>query len=117
MTEALEPCPCCKSSAEIYTVSGGFYHNIHCPNCHMNSSFHSTKAKAVEVWNTRARAVPEGWQLVPLEPTHEMLDDAIWAAAEKITIEDGVAMFGFDAARAVYAANLAAAPKPKGQRQ
>ena len=111
MTEALEPCPFCSSInlSECHTIARSY---VQCHNCKTLGPDGGANA-----WNTRAPAAPEGWQLVPIEPTHEMLDDAIWAAAEKITIEDGVAMFGFDAARAVYAANLAAAPKPKGQRQ
>lgn len=47
-------------------------------------------------------AVPEGWQLVPVEPTEAMLDMAQQAAA---------ATGGFPE---VWAAMLAAAPKPEG---
>ena len=43
------------------------------------------------------RSIPEGWQLVPIEPTPEMLDAVSWP----------------NAAKTDYAHMLAAAPKPE----
>ena len=49
----------------------------------------------------KQQAVPEGWQLVPVEPTIEMVQAATHSAV------------GFGT-RAAYQAMLAAAPKPEG---
>ena len=56
----------------------------------------------------RSKSIPEGWQLVPKEPTMDMVvagDDT----GRKITIWHG----GADVVPAIYVAMLAAAPKPE----
>lgn len=53
-----------------------------------------------------APAVPEGWQLVPAEPTSEMLSEGL--EDEGCTIKDGKRFAG-----ALYRAMLAAAPQPQ----
>lgn len=52
------------------------------------------------------QAMPEGWKLVPIEPTDEMID----VACESIV----GGLFRVDATR-VYAAALSAAPKPESE--
>ena len=56
---------------------------------------------ADEAVRAKQQAVPEGWQLVPVEPTIEMVQAATHSAV------------GFGT-RAAYQAMLAAAPKPEG---
>lgn len=51
-----------------------------------------------------APAVPEGWQLVPVDPTPEMTSNAVAKAAIKYRCQDVY--------RRVYRAMLAAAPSP-----
>lgn len=55
-------------------------------------------------------AVPEGWKLVPVEPTREMLIDGAKAARDFLS-ENGQ----YPRAHAVYRAMLAAAPQPDGE--
>ena len=69
------------------------------------------KRDAIDEWNRRApviaaRKVPDGWQLVPIEPTVEMLNGARDWSVRK----NGMGV-GHDQATGCYAAMLAAAPK------
>lgn len=58
-----------------------------------------------------AAGVPEGWKLVPVEPTPEMIGAmACEEATGKINHEPTVGMAGAENA---YAAMIAAAPEPK----
>jgi hypothetical protein len=63
--------------------------------------------KAVaELAALRAQGVPEGWQLVPVEPTIEMMDGAF----DDIRLSDAHTTYGVT--EHVWAYMLAAAPKP-----
>ena len=66
--EELKLCPFCGSVTE--DGMGYNYHKVCCSNltCHL-SNVHFTKKE----WNARAKAqaVPDGWMLVPIEPTTE----------------------------------------------
>ncbi len=82
----LKPCPFCGHSAALESV--GADHFVMCDGCCAESArwqsptgdAESAKRRAVESWNRRAtdgqrdaaRGVPEGWKLVPVEPTDEM---------------------------------------------
>lgn len=55
-----------------------------------------------------AKPVPEGWKLVPVEPTHDMKRAAI--DVEIGDPEDRIIMMTFEEARAVYRSMLSAAP-------
>ena len=65
------------------------------------TSFTNTKGGAENHSPAAGKKEPEGWQLVPVEPTIEMVQ----AATHKSV--------GFGT-RAAYQAMLAAAPKPEG---
>ena len=57
-----------------------------------------------------APSVPEGWKLVPIEPTHEMVKAC--ASAARAYMQE----YGENSPRRVmWAAMLAAAPKPEGE--
>jgi chorismate mutase len=63
-------------------------------------------AQTIEIDVPISVSVPEGWKLVPVEPTQEMCANATLKAAIKYRCHD--------AYRRVYRAMLAAAPKPDG---
>ena len=58
---------------------------------------------------TSAPSIPEGWQLVPIEPTSEMLE-AAYKSHWTIQVADDAYEFN---AENPYKAMLAAAPKPE----
>ena len=64
-------------------------------------------AKRIEELEAQVRELttPEGWQMVPVEPTQKMV--AVGCENEGSRITDGA-----EFARALYADMLAAAPKP-----
>ena len=59
-----------------------------------------------------APSVPEGWKLVPIEPTHEMMRSAQKADHDHGDHEEWLEYDGEDVKR-VYRAMLAAAPEAK----
>ena len=65
------------------------------------TSFTNTKGGAENHFPDAAKMVPDGWQLVPVEPTLEMI-----SAATRDSVGFGT--------RAAYKAMLASAPKPEG---
>lgn len=68
-------------------------------------SFSAEQVDAAYAAGLAAR-VPEGWKLVPIEPTELMCAEGL--EDEESTIKDGKLF-----ARGLYAAMLAAAPEPK----
>ena len=97
----LAECPCC-GSIDV----GGAHDNVHCYGCGLNITKGRPLKNAIESWNMRARplpaqAVPEGWQLVPIEPTPAML--------KEIHLIDE---FSERALIVRYKTMLSAAPKP-----
>lgn len=115
-TELL-PCPFCGSAAEFETIPAGAL--AKCPGCGvamMNGGigvgWYETRELAAADWNRRAasaqqpaQAVPDGWKLVPVDPTEEMLS--------AMTAYDGnyyTHPFDQDDFAKDYAALLAAAP-------
>ena len=63
--EELKPCPFCGSPPK--DGMGYNYHKVYCSSlaCPMSDTYFTKKE-----WNVRkAQAVPEGWKLVPIEPT------------------------------------------------
>lgn len=71
------PCPFCGS-----TDVGGAGGTVGCYRCPAEIAVQNANtAYAVELWNNRVKtqpqpAVPEGWKLVPVEPTEAMMRDA-----------------------------------------
>ena len=68
--EELKPCPFCGSAAE--DGMGYNYHKVCCSSlaCRMSNMYFTKKE-----WNMRAKAqaVPNGYRLMPPEPTPEMI--------------------------------------------
>ena len=69
--EELKPCPFCGSAAE--DGMGYNYHKVCCSSlaCRMSNMYFTKKE-----WNMRAKAqaVPDGYRLMPPEPTPEMIE-------------------------------------------
>lgn len=83
----LLPCPFCGGAAEIrkwqdeelWSHAIVEWQKAHCTECECEgiSSCPGCEPDTVEAWNTRAALTPpEGYVLVPVEPTMEMLREA-----------------------------------------
>ena len=107
----LLPCPLCGGGAE-FDYDDDNLNWISCSACGISTDtvYHTdidARDKLREVWNRRAAmlqagnspATPDGWQLVPKEPT-EAMNKAGWAAMNE-----------HDAINPIYRAMLAAAPQ------
>ena len=68
-------------------------------------------ADAVRGYITTAEIIPEGWKLVPIEPTDEMRN----AGRDEVSFVADVGSFDIIATQA-YKAMIAAAPKPEESR-
>ena len=89
--DALKPCPFCGSSAAQYPDGDMEGHSIMCSgdrleigaSCPMTAFGYATEAEAAERWNLRAALqdkageVPDGFALVPVEPTEAMIQAGI----------------------------------------
>lgn len=112
----LLPCPFCGAKAESYGVADGQYY-VACVNndCNGQNGYEDTRDQAKQRWNRRAAvqpagvAVPEGWKLVSIEPTEEMIQAGIETPC--IETGDDIADEREDYRR-MYSAMLAAAPYP-----
>ena len=73
-------------------------------------------AKRIEELEARVRALtlPEGWQMVPVEPTREMMASAMSAVTQPQDLLYSQSGWGMNevAARTRYCAMLSAAPSP-----
>lgn len=120
----LKPCPFCGGKA----ITHGGARHIHCGNEHCTMTNVWAKAETAELasqcWNTRAHdsdaaQVPQGWKLVPIEPTETMVVNGFeswpdeffsspedWEAFEKMSGCQQAA----HKAKLCYRAMLAAAP-------
>lgn len=76
-------------------------------------------AKRIEELEAQVRALtlPEGWELVPVEPTREMMAAAMSAVTQPQDLLYSQSGWGMNemAARTRYRAMLAAAPKPEAK--
>lgn len=65
----LKPCPFCGGAPEMVTDAPEIW--VRCTGCGTNSDTTATKRRAFNHWNRRH--VPDGFQLVPIEMTDNML--------------------------------------------
>jgi len=73
MTEQLKPCPFCGGEPFKLDCEQGWHlecANDDCISQPALSGFHHRYENAVKAWNTRH--IPEGYQMVPIEPTSNM---------------------------------------------
>lgn len=120
----LLPCPCCGGRAE-FDYDDDNLNWISCNVCGISTdtAYHTdvdARDRLRDVWNLRAAmlqgaagnspAIPDGWVLVPVEPTAEMISSGIAAHYERsqIQIHDRPAPGPMECA---YVAMLAAAPQ------
>lgn len=89
MSEELKPCPFCGNSAATvyprtcdkdtpYNPRDRAFPIVRCGGCGAEAAGKDWKGAdtAIAAWNTRAvlaPIVPQGWKLVPMEPTPEMV--------------------------------------------
>lgn len=73
----------------------------------------ATKFKVIPLYLHAPQAVPEGWKLVPIEPTSEMLSAAATAPIPAVYL-DSISARSALQHKVVYKAMLAAAPSPEG---
>jgi len=71
----------------------------------------------MDVYATQPRSVPDGWMLVPREPTPKMVDACIagWQERVRRKAENGTLLSGGNAGQSFrenYAVMIAAAPQP-----
>jgi Lar family restriction alleviation protein len=74
MSNELKPCPFCGGKADI-DAPASIERLVYCKGCYASIAEDATP-KAIAAWNRRAPAVPNGWKLVPVEPTDAMLKAA-----------------------------------------
>lgn len=112
IVESLLPCPFCGAAArtDLLPHSGGPGW-VQCSECECDQYMCDTIEEAVAKWNRRAPAqsVPEGWKLVPIEPTAEMIETGCDNNPTMFNegTDDG---FTADVANDVYVAMVRAAP-------
>lgn len=114
----LRPCPFCGGEATFGVIEedthpdfGG--HFIQCTEarCEASSALRfahgdDPKPLLAEQWNRRAVGVPEGWKIVPVEPTPEMIRASFDATAAEATGK-------FDAIRRALWKAMVAAAQPR----
>lgn len=109
VTPELLPCPVPWCASDFVRVA---HPNrlwlAECQKCCAQGPAHETEAEAATAWNTRPQPPVEGWRLVPVELTEQMVD-----AAGDVRLVLGETLR--DSAVAVWTAMLSAAPQaPNG---
>lgn len=105
----LLPCPFCGSDA-VKTWSKEYGDCAHCGNDECAASAFYDRVMVSE-WNTRH--TPDGWQMVPVDPTLEMQKAYFDSIDEHMRRVQTDLRFGrFDNQRLGYRRMLAAAPTP-----
>ena len=105
----LLPCPFCGGNAGVIQLTGHESpRTVECDECHCRSRW-GTEEEVIAAWNRRTppAAVPDGWVMVPKEPTPEMCNAALKEISD-ITVRSKKAA-AWDAVRA-YRAMISAAP-------
>ena len=98
MSEELKPCPFCGGTDIRFDIETMQPDNIHggtwsCGDCdsvgpntaYWHASEEEAKLDAANAWNTRH--IPEGYALVPVEPTAEMIDAGFRADSESFPLK------------------------------
>ena len=101
MDAELLPCPHCNGGAEMRLYDGDYF--VQCVECFASTAAdYQTEQSAAEKWNRRSLpvGVPDGYALVPVEPTPQMLRAGVAQAL---------------GAYPIYRAMLAAAPTVKAE--
>ncbi|MET4680438.1 Lar family restriction alleviation protein [Stenotrophomonas rhizophila] len=113
MSAELKPCPFCGGDAgirnwqdeELWSHAIVEWQKVHCTECECEgiSSCPGYEPDTVQAWNTRAALTPpEGYVLVPVEPTRQMQVAALEGEWNRATPAE------------VWAAMLAARPEVPG---
>jgi Lar family restriction alleviation protein len=89
MMEELKPCPFCGGKAE-YWIDNDYQdrHVITCGYCGCEKRYEYSMDGVIEEWNTRH--VPDGYALVPVEPTQDMIDEALYDTGYEGVSDDAV---------------------------
>ena len=115
----LSPCPFCGGAGHVvedygYEGRAPLLYRPQCKVCGGGLGGFSKRPEAIAAWNRRTAPAspPDGWVLVPREPTPEMIDRAV---AFMLQVKLG-GDYGWSAyARDVYGRMLSAAPaSPEG---
>lgn len=123
-SRALKPCPFCGSTAH-FDIDDDNWEWVECSSCGMQgnrsaSLMEDCKPKLAEAWNRRAAlsaepvAVPQGWQLVPTNPTEQMKRAAQAADMDHSPHSEWL-KDEWGGKQRVWSAMLAAAPQPAAQ--
>ena len=89
----LLPCPFCGGQAQLICET------VSCLSCEIHTDVYRNAELAVSFWNTRH--IPEGYKLVPVEPTEEMLEDG-----SEVQVETHQTHNSWEAAKLIYKAML-----------
>lgn len=83
----LLPCPFCGEAAKHTVWGDAGFNKVECTYCDVGMDYFYHQDDAFEAWNRRAalRAAPEGFVLVPVEPTQNMKSAASKLFARKPT--------------------------------
>ncbi|ELY2630684.1 hypothetical protein SMC50_003158 [Cronobacter sakazakii] len=112
------PCPFCGGRCDPNGWMGSYDDGV--PMCGPECEDCGATANSIEEWNRRSTAlagkavVPEGWKLVPVEPTDAMCDIGHIGVDVLTGVTDDNEYYSIDGpyAAKVYRAMIAAAPEP-----
>lgn len=103
MSEKVKPCPFCGGEAEFERKGDRKQSTIvSCTCCGATQECGEERGHG-KTWNTRH--IPEGYALVPVEPTEAMVDAALAVANDESVHEDNFAQAAYQAMIAAARAN------------
>mgnify|MGYP001954686569 CR=1 FL=1 len=110
----LLPCPFCGGEPKLFGADKGYCY-VKCPTCFIVTCYYYDVATTIAAWNRRSTPtpdVPEGWVLLPREPTDGMIDkgeSALVTGPAETELQDAPSAT-WAAAKACYRAMISAAP-------